>query len=199
MASTAEKSKNLLVVCCLCLLSNSFHLGRRKQYPHRKCSYSNRKRASMIRINKTDLSPSKECLCVRCSHVVATAYVTLFLVCLKSDADYWRPPNLCIFPKKRAQYKSALSPAPQIQTFFSPAPLGSWRRTAETHHKRPACLYSSVCQPALKTSTTDVPVKFTQKQHMTDNINFKEPESFTSCSCKSFFLDERLRCFSRTE
>lgn len=72
MASRAEKSQNLLVVCCHCLLSNSFCLGRRKRYPCRKCSYGNRKRALLIRINKTDLSFAKECLCVRCSHVVAT-------------------------------------------------------------------------------------------------------------------------------
>lgn len=193
MASTAEKSPNLLVVCCLCLLSNSFPLGWRKRYPHRKCSYSNRKRASMIRINKTDLSSSKACLCVRCSHMVATAYVPLFLVCLKSDA------NLCIFPKKRARIR-VLSHRLHKLKLLSLLHLLDLEDVLQRRIIKDLPVFTHLCVSLhWKQATTDVPVKFTQKQHMTDNINFKEPDSFTSCSCRSFFLDERLRCFSRTE
>lgn len=39
------------------------------------------------------------------------------------------------------------APAPQTQIFSSPAPPGSWTRTAATHRKTPACPYSSVNQP----------------------------------------------------
>lgn len=98
MASRAEKSQNLLVVCCLCLLSNSFCLGRRKRYPCRKCSYGNRKRALLIRINKTDLAFTKECLCVSDAHMwspLHLAYISVSLFIEQTEMHV----HVCVSPQ----------------------------------------------------------------------------------------------------
>lgn len=149
VASTTEKSQNLLVVRCLCLLSISFRILQRKRYPRRKGSYGNRKWALLIHIYRLILFMCHN----RLRHCMKTVF--LFTGQIKADGDdWWR--NLCIFQRKHVAYWSKTSPAPQTQTSFSPAPLGSWRRTAATRHKRSACLYSSEHPPASKLSAAHI-------------------------------------------